>query len=146
MNRADFWCRVVGWLQIAGGLGIGLLIIFLWEAGLRLFGIEAISAVSLLVWGLAVVVAAPPLLAGLFTVIFARAVEASQNGQRGQDRALLRIVTVLSGLVSAGVIGFFGLTIPPVGFFSLLGLITTGIGLMGPDWTADLFGPRRQSP
>jgi hypothetical protein len=144
MNRADFWCRAAGWLQIAGGLAMGLLIVLLWEAGVRFFGIETIPGISFLVWVFALIVAAPPFFAGLFTVIYANAVEASQNGQRGQDRILLRIFTVLSGLVSAGVIGFFGLTIPPVGLFSLLGLITAGVGLMGPDWTADLFGPRKE--
>jgi hypothetical protein len=142
MNRADFWCRVIGWLQIAGGIGMGVLIIFLWEAGLRLFGVETIPGISFLVWVFAVIVAAPPFFSGLFAVLFANAVEASQSGQRGHDRILLRIFTVLAGLVSAGVIGFFGLTVPPVGLFSLLGLATALVGFMGPDWTADLFGPR----
>jgi hypothetical protein len=142
MNRADFWCRVIGWLQIAGGIGMGVLIIFLWEAGLRLFGIETIPGISFLVWVFAVIVAAPPFFSGLFAVLFANAVEASQSGQRGHDRILLRTFTVLAGLVSAGVIGFFGLTVPPVGLFSLLGLATALVGIMGPNWTADLFGPR----
>ena len=30
MNRADFWCRVLGWLQIGGALAVGAAIYVLW--------------------------------------------------------------------------------------------------------------------
>ena len=88
--------------------------------------------------------ALPMFLAGLFTVLFANAVEQSREGLRGQSKAFLRIVMALSGLWAAGIVGFAGMTMPPVGVFTLLALATTIIAIMGPDWTADLFG-RKES-
>ncbi|MCX7347680.1 MAG: hypothetical protein NTU78_18470 [Alphaproteobacteria bacterium] len=144
MTRADFWCRVVGWLQIAGGLLLAIIVLFLWDFVLSLFMIDSIPPLTFLVWVFVLIMAVPMLLAGLFTVLYANAVEQAQEGLRGQSKALLRIVTALSGLWAAGVVGFAGLTVPPLGLFTILALITTIIAIMGPDWTADLFG-RKES-
>lgn len=144
MTRADFWCRVVGWLQIAGGLLLAIIVLFLWDFVLSLFMIDSIPPLTFLVWVFVLIMAVPMLLAGLFTVLYANAVEQAQEGLRGQSKALLRIVTALSGLWAAGVVGFAGLTVPPLGLFTILALISTVVAIMGPDWTADLFG-RKES-
>lgn len=144
MTRADFWCRVLGWLQIAGGATLAFTLLFLWELALDLVGIESVPGLSFLVWVFVLVMALPMFLAGLFTVLFANAVEQSCEGLRGQSKAFLRIVMALSGLWAAGIVGFAGMTVPPVGVFTLLALATTIIAIMGPDWTADLFG-RKES-
>ena len=141
MSRADFWCRVVGWLQIAGGAAAAALILFLWQVVRPIFGIEDVTVFGFIVWVFVVILALPALLSGLFTILFANAVEAARGGLREQNHAALRIFMALTGLWSAGVIGVFSLSAPPIGFFSLLGLITTGIAIMGPDWTADLLKP-----
>lgn len=144
MTRADFWCRVVGWLQIAGGAALAFTLLFLWELALDLAGIESVPGLSFLVWVFVLMMALPMFLAGLFTVLFANAVEQSREGLRGQSKAFLRIVMALSGLWAAGIVGFAGMTVPPVGVFTVLALATTIIAIMGPDWTADLFG-RKES-
>ena len=36
-----------------------------------------------------------------------------------------------------------GLSVPPIGFFSVLGVVTALIAVMGADWTADLFATRK---
>jgi hypothetical protein len=139
MTRADFWCRVVGWLQlVAGALVIGL-VIFLWKLILDLFGIKDIPVVSTLLWMVVGFSVLPMILTGLFTVIFANAVEQAREGLRGQGKVLLRVLMALSGLWAAGIIGFAGLHVPPVSLFAILALISTGIAIMGPDWTADLL-------
>jgi hypothetical protein len=142
MNRADFWCRVLGWVQIAGGAVTAAVILFLWELFRELMMIDGVAALSFLVWVFVIFVALPGLLAGVFTVLFANAVEQSQNGFRDQSKALLRVVMALAGLWSAGVIGMAGFGFPPLGFFGILALLTVGIAIMGPDWTADLFKPK----
>jgi hypothetical protein len=144
MTRADFWCRVVGWLQIAGGLLLAFIVLFLWDFVLRLFMIDSIPPLTFLVWVFVLIMAVPMLLAGLFTVIFANAVEQAREGLRGQSKAVLRVLTALSGLWAAGIVGFAGLTVPPMGLFTILALISTVVAIMGPDWTADLFG-RKES-
>ena len=140
MTRADFWCRVVGWLQIAGGLLLAFIVLFLWDFVLSLFMIVSIPPVTFLVWVFVLIMAVPMLLAGLFTVIYANAVEQAREGLRGQSKAVLRVLTALSGLWAAGIVGFAGLTVPPMGLFTILALISTLVAIMGPDWTADLFG------
>ena len=140
MTRADFWCRVVGWLQIAGGLLLAFIVLFLWDFVLSLFMIDSIPPLTFLVWVFVLIMAVPMLLAGLFTVIYANAVEQAREGLRGQSKAVLRVLTALSGLWAAGIVGFAGLTVPPMGLFTILALISTLVAIMGPDWTADLFG------
>ena len=144
MTRADFWCRVVGWLQIAGGAILAFTLLFLWELALDLVGIESIPGLSFLVWVFVLMMALPMFLAGLFTVLFANAVEQSREGLRGQSKTLLRIAMALSGLWAAALVGFAGMTVPPAGVFTILALISTVVAIMGPDWTADLFG-RKES-
>lgn len=139
MSRADFWCRVLGWVQIAGGAVTAAVILFLWELFRQILMIENVPALSFLVWIFVIFVALPGFLAGLFTVLFANAVEQSRDGLREQSRAGLRVVMALSGLWSAGVVGAAGFGFPPLGFFCILALVTTLIAIMGPDWTADLF-------
>ncbi len=145
MSRADFWCRVLGWLQLIGGAVTAGLILFLWELIRQIFMIAHVPALSFLVWVFVVIVALPGLLAGLFTVLFANAVEQPRDGFRGPQKIGLRILMALSGLWSAGVIGTAGFSFPPLGFFAILALITVGLAVMGPDWTADLF-KRREEP
>ena len=145
MSRADFWCRVLGWLQLIGGAVTAGLILFLWELIRQIFMIEHVPALSFLVWVFVLIVALPGLLAGLSTVLFANAVEQSQGGSRGEPKIFLRIVMALSGLWSAGIIGVAGFSFPPLGFFGILALVTVGLAVMGPDWTADLF-KRREEP
>lgn len=145
MTRADFWCRVLGWLQIIGGAATAAIFLFLWNLVLRIFELDGLPAISFLVWMFVIVTALPMFLSGLFTVIFANAVEQAANGLRDQQKVLLRIVMALAGLWSAGIVGMAGLTIPPLGLFGILGLITTGISIMGPDWTADQM-KQRETP
>lgn len=145
MSRADFWCRVLGWLQIVAAAITAGVILFLWELFRQLFMIEHVPALSFLVWVFVFIVALPGLLAGLTTVLFANAVEQSQNGLRDQPKIGLRIVMALSGLWSAGVIGTAGFAVPPIGFFGILALATVVIAIMGADWTADLF-KRNEEP
>ncbi len=139
MSRADFWCRVLGWLQIAGGAVTAAVILFLWELFRQIFMIESLPGISFLVWIFVIFIALPGFLAGLFTVLFANAVEQSRDGLRDQSKAGLRVVMALTGLWSAGVIGAAGFGFPPLGFFGILALLTTLIAIMGPDWTAGLF-------
>lgn len=144
MTRADFWCRVIGWLQIAGGLLLAFIVLFLWDFVLSLFMIDSIPPLTFLVWVFVLIMAIPMLLAGMFTVLYANAVEQAREGLRGQSRALLRIATALSGLWAAGVVGFAGLTVPPMTLFTILALISTVVAIMGPDWTADLFASKEK--
>lgn len=140
MNRADFWCRVLGGLQIGGAVATGAVIYLLWsvflggivlEDGGWLFGV--------LKWMIILVMVVPPLLAGGLTWIFAGRVDKARNGQRGETHVLLRVLTALAGLWSAGVIGFVGISLPPLGFFAVLGVASAFLAIMGQDWTADLF-------
>lgn len=144
MNRADFWCRVLAWLQIGGAFAVGIAIYALWAL---LFGWIVIQdgggIFTFLKWVIILIFSAPPFLSGLLTLLFADRVEQAQAGLRGQSHAALRVVMALAGLWSAGVIGFVGISIPPIGFFAVLGIASAAIAILGQDWTADLFLPRQ---
>ena len=146
MNRAEFWCRLLGWLQLAAGFALAAAILFLWQLIRDIFMIDDVPALSFLVWVFVMLTALPTFLSGLFTVLFANAVEQAAQGLRDQQKVLLRIVMALCGLWSAGVIGFAGLSAPPLSLLAILALATTTIAIMGPDWTADLFARREQQP
>ena len=146
MTRADFWCRVLGWVQLLGGAGLAAAILLLWELVSQIFMIGGVAAISFLIWMAVVIMALPMLLSGLFTVLFANAVEQARSGLRGQPKLALRVMMALAGLWSAGVIGLAGLSLPPVSLIAVLGLMTTVIAVMGPDWTADLFKPKEAMP
>ena len=142
MNRADFWCRVLGWLQVAGAFAVGGAIYVLWTLIFGWIVIEDAGFLTAAKWIVIMIFASPPFLSGLLSLVFADRVEQARLGARDDQHVFLRVVTALAGLWSAGVVGFVGLHLPPVGFFSLLGLATALIAIMGADWTADLFAPR----
>jgi hypothetical protein len=142
MNRADFWCRVAGWLQVAGAAAVGGTIYALWALIFGWMVIEDAGFLSIMKWIIIFIFAFPPFLSGLLTIIFADRVEQARAGKRDEQHVFLRVVTALAGLWSAGVVGFVGLHLPPVGFFSILGLVTAIIAVMGADWTADLLPAR----
>lgn len=139
MTRADFWCRVLGWLQVASGVATGALIWLLWNILFSWIDIEDGGFFTFLMWIIIAVFVLPVFLSGLFTILFANAVEQARNGLREQGKILLRILMALSGLWAAGFIGFAGLSFPVLGLFGILSLLTVGLAIMGPDWTADLF-------
>ena len=143
MNRADFWCRVIGWLQVAGAVAVGGAIYLMWTLIFGWIVIEDAGFLTFAKWIVIFIFALPPLLSGLLAIVFAERVERAQLGLRDEQDVFQRVVTALAGLWSAGVVGFVGLHLPPVGFFSLLGLATAIIAVMGADWTADLFAPRK---
>jgi hypothetical protein len=68
-------------------------------------------------------------------------VEQAREGKRDEQHVLFRVFLALAGLWSAGVVGFLGISMPPLGFFAILGIATAAVAIMGPDWTADLFKP-----
>ena len=146
MTRADFWCRVLGWVQLLGGAALAAAILLLWELVSQLFMIDGLPALAFLIWLAVAIMALPMLLAGLFTVLFANTVEQARSGLRGQQKVVLRVVMALAGLWSAGVIGLAGLSIPPVSLIAILGLMTALIAIMGADWTADLLKPKDATP
>jgi hypothetical protein len=139
MDRADFWCRVLGWIQLLAGAAAAICIIFLWELLKELFMIDSVPALSFLVWVFVLIAALPEFLAGLFTILFANAVEQARLGLRGEQKMVLRILMAISGLWSAGIVGFAGFGFPPLGLLGILALATVIVAIMGPDWTADLF-------
>lgn len=143
MNRADFWCRVLGWLQVAGAAGVGGAIYAMWALIFGWVVVEDMGLLTMMKWIFIFIFAFPPLLSGLLTVVFAGRVEQAAAGDRAEQHVFLRVVTALAGLWSAGVVGFIGISVPPIGFFSVLGIATAIIAIMGADWTADLFVPRR---
>ncbi|MEI7599002.1 MAG: hypothetical protein WCJ41_06725 [Aestuariivirga sp.] len=143
MNRAEFWCRVLGWLQVAGAALVAGAIYVLWTLIFGWIVIEDAGFLTVAKWIVIVTFAFPPLLSGVLAYIFAERVQRARLGMRDEQHVFLRVVTALAGLWSAGVVGFVGLHLPPVGFFSLLGIATAIIAVMGADWTADLFAPRR---
>ena len=143
MNRADFWCRVLGWLQIGGALAVGAAIYALWAFIFGWIVMEDPGFFAVFKWIIIIIFAFPPFLSGLLTVVFADRVEQAQAGKRDEQHVFLRVVTALAGLWSAGVVGFVGLSVPPIGFFSVLGVVTALTAVMGADWTADLFAARK---
>lgn len=139
MEHADFWCRILGWLQIGGAVATGLCIYGLWAlffGWVELHDPAIFTVVaSVFIFALSV----PALLAGVLTLVFARYVAEARQGSREEAHVLFRVVMALAGLWSAGVIGFLGINLPPIGFFAVLGLATAAIAIMGQDWTADLL-------
>lgn len=146
MNRADFWCRVLAWLQIGGAVATGAVIYLLWSLfiGPAMLDADSVFLADVFKWAIILVMAFPPLLAGILTWVFAARVEAARNGSRNQQHVLLRVFLALAGLWSAGVIGFLGFSLPPIGFFAVLGVSSAFLAIMGQDWTADLLKPSGQ--
>lgn len=143
MNRADFWCRVLGWLQIGGAVAVGAAIYALWAFIFGWISMENPGFFTVIKWIIIITFAFPPFLSGLLTIFFADRVEQAQAGLRDEQHVFLRVVTALAGLWSAGVVGFVGVSVPPIGFFSVLGVVTALIAVMGADWTADLLAARK---
>ncbi|WP_421694683.1 hypothetical protein [Aestuariivirga sp.] len=143
MNRADFWCRVLAWLQIGGAIAVGAAIYALWALIFGWMVIEDGGFFTFIKWLVILLFALPPFVTGLLTIMFADRVEQAQAGKRDESHVALRVLMALAGLWSAGVIGFVGISIPPVGFFAVLGVASAAIAVLGQDWTADLFLPRR---
>ncbi len=141
MTRGDFWCRVLGWLQIGGAVATGLCIYALWSLFFGWIELNDDGFFNVIMWLFIIVLAFPPFLAGLLSMAFANFVEQARNGKRDDPHVLFRVFMALAGLWSAGVIGFLGLSLPPIGFFAILGIATAAIAIMGHDWTADLFEP-----
>jgi hypothetical protein len=139
MNRADFWCRVLGWLQIAGAAVVGAAIYILWELIVGWIELDSGGFFTLVKWLIIVFFVGPPFLSGLLTVLFANTVEQAREGLRGNSHWLLRLFAALAGLWSAGAIGFAGVNVPALGVFAVMGLITALIAIMGHEWTADLL-------
>lgn len=146
MTRGDFWCRVLGWLQIGGAVATGLLIYALWALFFGWVEIDGVSFFTFIMWVIIIVLAFPPFLAGLLSLGFADFVEQAREGKRDEQHVVFRVFMALAGLWSAGVIGFLGLSLPPLGFFAILGIATAGLAIMGHDWTADLFQPAPAGP
>lgn len=142
MNRADFWCRVMGWAQAAGALAVAASIYVLWAFIFGWIVMDDPGFFTVFKWIIIVIFAFPPLLAGVLMIVFAERVQQAQEGQREDQHVFLRVVTALAGLWSAGVVGVVGLHVPPIGFFSVLGLASAAAAIMGADWTADLFAPK----
>lgn len=145
MDRADFWCRILGWLQLGGAAVCGATIYWLWQLFFGWIDIRNGEFFDFLLWLIILFFALPPFLSGLLTVLFANVVEQSQEGLRDQSKPVLRVFLALAGLWTAGVIGFAGLSVPHLGFFALMGLMSAAIAIMGADWTADLF-KRNETP
>lgn len=141
MTRGDFWCRVLGWLQIGGAVATGLLIHGLWELFFGWIELNDDGFFDVIKWIIIICIAFPPFLSGLLTVSFANFVEQAREGKRDEQRVVSRFFLALAGLWSAGVVGFLGISMPPLGFFAVLGIATAAVAIMGPDWTADLFKP-----
>jgi hypothetical protein len=141
MTRGDFWCRVLGWLQIGGAVATGLLIWSLWALFFGWIELNDDGFFGVIMWIIIIVLAFPPFLAGLLSLSFADFVEQAREGKRDEQHVLFRVFMALAGLWSAGVIGFLGISMPPLGFFAILGLATAAVAIMGQDWMADLFKP-----
>jgi hypothetical protein len=143
MQRAEVWCRVLAWLQIGGALATAAAIHLLWSVfiGAMTAGAGGDLLLGIFKWGIILFMALPPLLAGILTLIFAGHVERARQGSRDEQHVLLRVLMALAGLWSAGVIGFLGISLPPIGFFAVLGLASAFLAIMGQDWTADLLKP-----
>ncbi|MCB1433293.1 MAG: hypothetical protein KDK75_12685, partial [Alphaproteobacteria bacterium] len=66
MNRASLWSRVLGWLQLAAGVAIVAVILFLWKLVREIFQIDEVPALSFLVWVFVAIAALPTFFSGLF--------------------------------------------------------------------------------
>ena len=141
MTRGDFWCRVLGWLQLGGAVATGLCIYALWSLFFGWIELHDDGFFNFIMWIIIIVTAFPPFLAGVLTLVFADHVEQARNGKRDEQHVVFRVFTALAGLWSAGVIGVLGISMPALGFFAILGIATAAVAIMGPDWTADLFAP-----
>jgi hypothetical protein len=141
MTRGDFWCRVLGWLQLGGAVATGLCIYALWSLFFGWIELNDDGFFDVIMWLIIIVMAFPPFLAGVLTLVFADHVEQARNGKRDEQHVVFRVFTALAGLWSAGVIGILGISMPALGFFAILGIATAAVAIMGPDWTADLFTP-----
>lgn len=139
MTRGDFWCRVLGWLQVAGAVAVGACIYGLWSFFFGWIEMKNDGFFDVIMWIIILVIAFPAFLAGVLTIIFADFVEQARQGKRDEGHVVFRVILALAGLWSAGVVGFVGISMPSLGFFAVLGLITTAAAIMGHDWTADLF-------
>jgi hypothetical protein len=139
MTRGDFWCRVLGWLQLGGAVATGLLIYSLWSLFFGWIELNDDGFFDVIMWIIIIVLAFPPFLAGSLCLFFADFVEQAREGKRDEQHVLFRVFLALAGLWSAGVVGFLGISMPPLGFFAILGAATAAVAIMGPDWTADLF-------
>lgn len=146
MTRADFWCRVVGWLQIAFVVAVMVFVLVFWEFFLLFIPFLDDPVVKSLFWLFASVFILPYFFTGLLTVLFANAVQQSREGLRGQSKVLLRVVLALSGLWAAGAVTFAGLAVPPLAPMPVLALVSVAAAIMGPDWTADLFKRKEPTP
>jgi hypothetical protein len=141
MTRGDFWCRVLGWLQIGGAVATGLLIYALWSLFFGWIELNDDGFFDVIMWIFILVLAFPAFLSGLLTINFANFVEQAREGKRDEPHVVYRVFLALAGLWSAGVIGFLGISMPALGFFAILGIATAAIAIMGHEWTADLFEP-----
>lgn len=139
MTRAYVWCRVLGWLQIGGAVATGLCVYVLWSLFFGWLHFEDSWAFGVFMWIFIVILAFPPLLSGVLSLSFAGLVRQAQEGRAHGSYAAFRIVMALAGLWSAGAIGLMGLSLPPIGFFAVLGLATAAAAVMGHEWVADLF-------
>lgn len=145
MDRADFWCRILGWLQLGGAVVCGATIYWLWQFFFGWIDIRNGAFFDFVLWLIILFFALPPFLSGLLTVLFADVVEQSREGLREQAKPALRVFLALAGLWSGGVVGFAGLSAPHLGFFAVMGLMSAAIAVMGADWTADLL-KRNETP
>jgi hypothetical protein len=143
MTRADFWCRVLGWLQIGGAVAVGLAIYTLWSVFFGWVEIDDGGFFTLVMWLFLLAMAFPAFLSGVLTLSFAQCVEKARAGANGDDHVLLRVFLALAGLWSAGAVGFMGLNLPPFGFFAVLGVTSAFLAIMGHEWTAELLEPRK---
>jgi hypothetical protein len=139
MTRGDFWCRVLGWLQVGGAVATGLLVYSLWAFFFGWIEMRNDGFFTAIMWIIILILAFPAFLAGVLTIIFADYVEQARNGKRDEQHVIYRVFLALAGLWSAGVIGFLGISMPALGFFAVLGIATAAMAIMGHDWTADLF-------
>ena len=134
MGKPEFWCQVIGWLQVIGGLIVGAA--FWFVSYLFSLGFDQNTLPYVLFFFLFLFVGLPGLLSGLTTLRFASHVKAYRAGVDTGDHFGLRVAMVFAGLWAAGVIGFFGLSVPPMSLFAILGLITVGLAYMGVAGTA----------
>jgi hypothetical protein len=139
MRKADFWCRVIGWLQLLAGVAVAAtLFLAIKIVDLSFLPPGARSALPILLF---LLIGLPQFVTGGLMLRFAGLVEAEREGHATGEHALLRVVLGLCGLWAAGVIGVFGLAAPHLGLFTLLALASAGAAALGPGGTANLLRP-----